>query len=169
MAKTKSKFVCQNCGTNYLKWQGQCSSCQQWNTLVEEIIEPKDTAAKGSVEIPEDKLRQMVQPLSEVKQVSGSKQRFLSGISELDRVLGGGIVPGAVILMGGEPGIGKSTLLTQMCLQLNTAVLSKESKQAKKRINNKKNKKQLTVEQSAAKQSNENNKTKNETNKNKNN
>ncbi len=169
MAKTKSKFVCQNCGANYLKWQGQCSSCQQWNTLVEEIIEPKDTAAKGSVEIPEDKLRQMVQPLSEVKQVSGSKQRFLSGISELDRVLGGGIVPGAVILMGGEPGIGKSTLLTQMCLQLNTAVLSKESKQAKKRINNKKNKKQLTVEQSAAKQSNENNKTKNETNKNKNN
>lgn len=117
MAKTKTKFVCQNCGASYPKWQGQCAQCGQWNSLVEEMGESKP-ASVGKTNWTEQDFDQFVTKRPEVKAVRASKKRFSSTIHELDRVLGGGIVPGSVILIGGEPGIGKSTLLTQMVLGL---------------------------------------------------
>lgn len=116
MPKTKTKFVCQNCGAAYLKWQGQCTQCNEWNTLVEEEVAQKTVGSSAPKTLTPGKLKQILVSLPEVRLVKGLKQRFSSGIGELDRVLGGGIVPGAVMLLGGEPGIGKSTLLTQMCL-----------------------------------------------------
>lgn len=139
----KSIFVCQNCSASYPKWQGQCSQCGEWNTLVEEAVEKTSakSAKKSSPDISEVEFKQLVRPLSEVKLFSGSKSRFSSGISELDRVLGGGIVPGAVMLVGGEPGIGKSTLLTQMCLVADFAESGAlQNKQTKKSASVKKDK-----------------------------
>lgn len=115
MAKTKSKFVCQSCGAVYPAWQGQCAQCQEWNSLVEEAEKSSQKAKKT---FKKSDLNHFVTSLPEVKAAKGSKSRFSSSIKELDRVLGGGLVPGSVILVGGEPGIGKSTLLTQMVLGL---------------------------------------------------
>jgi DNA repair protein RadA/Sms len=143
----KSIFICQNCSASYPKWQGQCAQCGEWNTLVEEAVEKTSAKStrKSSPEIPEAKFAQLVRPLSEVKLFSGSKPRFSSGIGELDRVLGGGIVPGAVMLVGGEPGIGKSTLLTQMCLVANfkESGETSSSNQSKQSSTNNKNSKQI--------------------------
>ncbi len=154
----KSIFICQNCSASYPKWQGQCSQCGEWNTLVEEAVEKTSAKStrKSSPDIPEVKFKQLVRSLSEVKLFSGSKSRFSSGIGELDRVLGGGIVPGAVMLVGGEPGIGKSTLLTQMCLvtnleaeeavsdeQLNQSKTSKKNKTAQSSVIKNHNSKQI--------------------------
>ncbi len=139
MVKTKTKFVCQNCGASFPKWQGQCSQCQEWNTLVEET-ESAGNARGMSLSAnqwSEQDLEKILVKRSEVKAVSASKQRFSSSIGELDRVLGGGIVPGEIILIGGEPGIGKSTLLTQMIL----GVLLKKS-QVKASTSDKKSAKQ---------------------------
>ncbi|MBD3250520.1 MAG: DNA repair protein RadA [Candidatus Pacebacteria bacterium] len=116
MAKSKTVFVCQKCGADYPKWQGQCAECGQWNTLVEELSSAPQP--KGQKSFKKGQLDQFVTSLPEVEAASSSKTRFSSSIGELDRVLGGGLVPGAVILLGGEPGIGKSTLLTQMVLGL---------------------------------------------------
>lgn len=111
MAKSaKTVFFCQNCGYESAKWMGQCPGCKEWNTFAEEVIDHKTTA-----------VRKMV---SEIKTVSLSQidmkeeSRMITGIGELDRVLGGGIVPGSLTLVGGDPGIGKSTLLLQVCRQL---------------------------------------------------
>ena len=131
MPKTKSQYVCQNCSAVYLKWQGQCSSCEQWNTLVEEVVVSKPAVLGSKNAISKERITQILKPLSEIELVSASKQRFSSGISELDRVLGGGIVPGAVMLVGGEPGIGKSTLLTQMSLVIEQTKESSEELQKK--------------------------------------
>ena len=112
MAKSKTKFVCQQCGAAYPKWQGQCTECGEWNTLVEEMAE---TDAKGS------QLRstqEIMTAFPDVGLAEGREKRFSTTLTELDRVLGGGMVPGSVILLGGEPGIGKSTLLTQVCVNL---------------------------------------------------
>jgi DNA repair protein RadA/Sms len=118
MAKPKTQYVCQNCGAKYPKWQGQCTECGEWNTLVEEIVESKPKLRSLGVPQPLDEaqLDKILQTRPEIKAASGSKSRFSTKIGELDRVLGGGIVPGAVVLVGGEPGIGKSTLLTQVSL-----------------------------------------------------
>lgn len=111
---SNSLFVCQNCASEYPKWQGQCEQCGEWGTLVEESRSPK-TKAKSSVKKSKGQRNSIL--FSEVEAGSGSKARFSTEIGELDRVLGGGLVPGAVILLGGEPGIGKSTLLTQVVLE----------------------------------------------------
>ncbi len=118
MAKSKSVFVCQSCGWNTPKWVGQCGSCGEWNTLVEEVVE--SSAAKHTTNVS---LENTLVAFPEVEALRGSKQRFSTQIEEMDRVLGGenankGVVPGAVMLIGGEPGIGKSTLLTQMVVEL---------------------------------------------------
>ena len=115
MQKTKTVFICQSCGTKHAKWQGQCTGCGEWNSLVEEVIE-RTTASQSSLELSKADLNNLVVTRPEMKATKGSKNRFSSSIGELDRVLGGGIVPGAVMLVGGEPGVGKSTLLTQMSL-----------------------------------------------------
>jgi DNA repair protein RadA/Sms len=141
MAKNKTRFVCQNCEAVYLKWQGQCSACKQWNTLIEEEVEPKSSAKFQKKELSASKLKELVVSLPDVNLSRSSKQRFSSGIGELDRVLGGGIVPGAVMLLGGEPGIGKSTLLTQACLIIGAEARSLFMDKSKKNKSGKTNKK----------------------------
>ncbi len=119
MAKNSTVFVCQNCAASYPKWSGQCTNCGEWNTLVEQMSVKVSTSSKSPVK-PVDPSH--IIPFSKVDLTNRPKSRFSSGIGELDRVLGGGIVPGAVMLLGGEPGIGKSTLLTQLVvLQLQHA------------------------------------------------
>lgn len=118
MAKTKSMFVCQECGWSSPKWAGQCGSCGEWNTLVEEV-----TDQKASKKLTAKQMQSSLVALPEVEALSGAKSRFSTGIDEFDRVLGGeknnkGMVPGAVMLIGGEPGIGKSTILTQMLVEI---------------------------------------------------
>jgi len=113
MAKGKSKtvFFCKECGFESVKWLGQCPGCREWNTFVEEPV-TKTTTGKERVRIQERKPSK----LSEISVTE--EERTLTGIGELDRVLGGGIVTGSLVLVGGDPGIGKSTLLLQMCRHL---------------------------------------------------
>ncbi|HEX7018142.1 MAG TPA: DNA repair protein RadA [Patescibacteria group bacterium] len=127
MAKSDTLFVCQNCGQTYPKWQGRCDTCGEWNTLVEEAKPTKKAGLRGSA-APSKVLAGKVVSLPEVEPLSGTKQRFSTGIGELDRVLGGGLVPGSVILIGGEPGIGKSTLLTQVVVNMLTGGKNKAEK-----------------------------------------
>ncbi len=108
MAKAKTIYVCTECGGQSPKWQGQCPGCQQWNTLVESINE---TVAPGGNRFGLIAEAGKLQRLSEVE--AREEARIPSGVSEFDRVLGGGLVPGGVVLIGGDPGIGKSTLLLQ--------------------------------------------------------
>ncbi len=113
MAKTKTTFYCQNCGANSPKWVGKCPSCGEWNTYVEEII-----PAKGSSQPLElwQIEKHSPKPIHEISY--DSQARITTGFDEFDRTLGGGIVPGSLVLIGGEPGIGKSTLLLQIALAL---------------------------------------------------
>ncbi len=110
MAKAKTKFVCQQCGYESPGWLGRCPDCKGWNTLTEEIkIEKRGRLpVEGPLTEP--------QPISEIS--AEEAERLPTGLGELDRILGGGIVPGSVILIGGDPGIGKSTLLLQVSYQL---------------------------------------------------
>lgn len=111
MAKAKTTFFCKECGYESSKWLGQCPGCKEWNSFVEEMVQKK--SATGSV-----LCGPKVEPskLSDVRVVEN--ERIHMGIDEFDRVLGGGIVEGSLVLVGGDPGIGKSTLLLQMCKQL---------------------------------------------------
>ena len=115
MAKTQTKYVCQQCGYESPKWLGRCPDCDQWNTMVEEITTKASSAAK-SRELTA--IYNPPKPITEI--VVGAHSRRTTGIGELDRVLGGGIVPGSVVLIGGDPGIGKSTLLTQVANSLSS-------------------------------------------------
>ena len=119
MAKLKKAYFCQNCGAEYVQWQGQCNSCKSWNTLIEEVIE-KETLALQWSETNNNAIQNAI-PINEVD--TDKIPKIKTNDHELDRVLGGGLVPGAVILLGGEPGIGKSTLLLQLSLSLNKKVL----------------------------------------------
>jgi len=112
MAKTKTVFVCQNCGADSPKWIGRCPSCKEWNTYHEEIIASSahETTFLSGMEKRKPEL------LDDVS--SDERNRQKTGIQELDRILGGGIVPGSLILLGGEPGVGKSTLALQLALAL---------------------------------------------------
>ena len=115
MAKTKTSFFCKNCGTQYAKWQGQCTACKQWNTISEELISKPE---KKPWQNPNSLQQKITKPLS-IKEIEIQSEFRLQLLdSELKRVLGGGLVPGSVTLLGGEPGIGKSTLLLQTSLAL---------------------------------------------------
>jgi len=115
MAKVKTTFFCQNCGTSFAKWQGQCTACKEWNTIAEEVVQK---AEKVSWKVSETKSKR-VSKSQKVKDISTtSEARLNTKNNELNRVLGGGIVPGSLTLLGGEPGIGKSTLMLQIALQL---------------------------------------------------
>ena len=122
MSKVKTSFFCQNCGYESVKWVGQCPSCHQWNTFVEELIQKENGKANGWKDY-DDKVRtERTVQLSEVK--STEESRLLTADTELNRVLGGGIVAGSIVLVAGEPGIGKSTLFLQNGLWLkNSTVL----------------------------------------------
>ncbi|MCI8494471.1 MAG: DNA repair protein RadA [Lachnospiraceae bacterium] len=116
MAKSKkvTVYFCQSCGYESSKWMGQCPGCRDWNTLVEEIVEKKSVGKVKVVTAEKDELRPT--RISEINM--HSRERMKTGFQELDRVLGGGIVPGSMVLVGGDPGIGKSTLLLQVCRNL---------------------------------------------------
>ena len=115
MAKTKVIFRCTECGGEAMRWSGQCYSCGAWNTLVEELVAPEIKSKSSSV-VRSQPVNINVESLRDIKITD--EQRYLTGLNELDRVLGGGIVKGSVILLGGDPGIGKSTLLLQICEHL---------------------------------------------------
>lgn len=118
MSKVKTAFFCQNCGYESTKWVGRCPGCQQWNTFVEELVQKdaKNTKNDWNPYKEENNPKKTIQ-LNEV--VSKEQSRLVTRDSELNRVLGGGIVPGSIVLIAGEPGIGKSTLFLQIGLQLN--------------------------------------------------
>ena len=105
-----SRYICQSCGAAHLKWEGQCRTCGAWNTLVETVVREADTKRRSTAAGPGGRTGapQSLSGLREAEPV-----RIATGIGEGDRVLGGGLVPGAAVLLGGEPGIGKSTLLLQ--------------------------------------------------------
>ncbi|KQR69659.1 DNA repair protein RadA [Pedobacter sp. Leaf176] len=117
MAKTKTAYFCQNCGHESAKWLGKCPSCNQWNTLVEEIVE-KNPASIPTWKNDNVAARKLSKPSKVVEIESSPERRMPTGDKELDRVLGGGLVEGSLILIGGEPGIGKSTLMLQLALNL---------------------------------------------------
>ena len=115
MAKGKATvFFCQNCGYESSKWLGQCPGCREWNTFVEEVIDKKSVSSSGKLKSSLQKAE--VVPLSKVK--ASDDERITTEMKELDRVLGGGVVKGSLVLVGGDPGIGKSTLLLQVCRNL---------------------------------------------------
>ena len=109
MAKVKTVFVCQECGSEFPKWLGRCSSCGSWNSLVEEV-----RGGAGSPYPGPPRASHRINEPQPIAQVPGDvARRFSTGSGEFDRVLGGGLVPGSLVLLGGDPGIGKSTLLLQ--------------------------------------------------------
>jgi DNA repair protein RadA/Sms len=126
MSKTRIKYICSNCGYESLRWLGRCSECDSWNTFTEEIIETskrKVTTAKTKVVV------------SKIDEISADeKERIKTGILEFDRVLGGGLMPGSVILLGGDPGIGKSTLAMQVASKINQKVLYVTGEESDKQI-----------------------------------
>ncbi len=115
--KTATIFFCQNCGHESAKWMGQCPACREWNTFVEETVSRTERKTAGGTGRPGGPSEPCV--LSEV--TVQEENKLLTGIGELDRVLGGGIVQGSLTLVGGDPGIGKSTLLLQVCRNLSGA------------------------------------------------
>lgn len=131
MAKVKTTFFCQNCGSQYAKWQGQCNSCKQWNTIVEEVIqkaEKNDWKPSSSVS------KRVSKPLKIADINMAEDARMNTQDSEFNRVLGGGLVPGSLTLLGGEPGIGKSTLLLQISLKLPYKTLYVSGEESQKQI-----------------------------------
>ena len=130
MAKVKKAFFCTHCGTQHAQWQGQCSSCKSWNTLQEEVLDnPKTPAWQSEKSAPVKASPVRIQDVA-----IDTIQRLPSGDSELDRVLGGGIVPGAMMLVGGEPGIGKSTLLLQVALSVKGKVVYVSGEESEQQI-----------------------------------
>ncbi|MBM6498648.1 DNA repair protein RadA [Flavobacterium macrobrachii] len=131
MSKLKTTFFCQNCGTQYAKWQGQCNSCKEWNTIAEEIIQKEE---KTSWKPSTSEVKRVSKPLKINEIDSAEEVRMDSTDGEFNRVLGGGIVPGSLILLGGEPGIGKSTLLLQISLKLPYKTLYVSGEESQKQI-----------------------------------
>ncbi len=130
MAKTKTTFFCQNCGSQYAKWIGKCTSCNEWNTIVEEVIQKEEKRTwkqTSSVKKTSKALK-----ISEIE--LNAEDRIATKNNELDRVLGGGLVKGSVLLLGGEPGIGKSTLILQVALSIAKKVLYVSGEESQSQI-----------------------------------
>jgi len=133
MAKTKTVFFCQNCGAQYAKWQGQCTSCKEWNTIAEEVVQ-KASAKDWKDATSSPKTNRAAKPLKISEIDSSQEARYNTDDAELNRVLGGGLVPGSLTLLGGEPGIGKSTLLLQISLKLPYKTLYVSGEESQKQI-----------------------------------
>ncbi len=132
MAKVKTEYTCQNCGSHFSKWMGQCSRCGEWNTIVEELIEAKGNSKAWETKEGASTSKSKVRSVKDF--IPDRSERFSSGDPELDRVLGGGIVEGSVSLVGGEPGIGKSTLLLQMALGIKSKVLYVSGEESEQQV-----------------------------------
>jgi DNA repair protein RadA/Sms len=131
MAKTKTAFFCQNCGTQYAKWVGQCGACKEWNTIVEELVQTGDKKGWQNSSTSPSKT---AKPLR-IHEISTEKEIRLNTFDlEFNRVLGGGLVPGSLTLLAGEPGIGKSTLLLQIALKLPYKTLYVSGEESQKQI-----------------------------------
>ena len=131
MSKIKTTFFCQNCGSQYSKWQGQCTACKEWNTIAEEVIQK---AEKSDWKQSSSEVKRVSKPLK-INEIETSQETRLNTFDEeFNRVLGGGIVPGSLILLGGEPGIGKSTLLLQIALKLPYKTLYVSGEESQKQI-----------------------------------
>jgi DNA repair protein RadA/Sms len=131
VAKVKTTFFCQNCGTQYSKWQGQCMACKEWNTIIEEVIQKPETSDWKS---PTSAIKRVSKPLK-INEIDASQDARMNSLDdEFNRVLGGGIVPGSMILLGGEPGIGKSTLMLQIALKLPYRTLYVSGEESQKQI-----------------------------------
>ena len=131
MAKTKTAFFCQNCGTQYAKWVGQCSACKEWNTVVEEVVQKEDKRSWKTSSVSDKKANK---PLHVSEITHESELRLDTKDQEFNRVLGGGLVPGSLTLLGGEPGIGKSTLLLQIALKLPFKTLYVSGEESQRQI-----------------------------------
>ena len=130
MAKVKTAYFCQNCGAQSAQWKGQCSVCKEWNTLVEEAIsQASEAPVIGTTTVQTKKKAQKLDEIS-----FETETRIDTKDQEFNRVLGGGLVPGSVILLGGEPGIGKSTLLLQIALSIGKKVLYVSGEESEKQI-----------------------------------
>ena len=127
--KIKKGFFCKNCGAEHNQWQGQCKICKEWNTVTEEVIHKNI-----SKDWKTDNLTKAIKPIRMDKIGLKETSRIKTGDDEFDRVLGGGVVPGGVVLLGGEPGIGKSTLLLQIALQINNKVLYISGEESQQQI-----------------------------------
>ncbi|WP_299120659.1 DNA repair protein RadA [uncultured Winogradskyella sp.] len=131
MAKIKTTFFCQNCGSQYAKWQGQCTSCKEWNTIAEEVIQKPE---KSDWKSPTSTSKRVSKPLK-INEIDTSQEARLDmQDAEFNRVLGGGMVQGSLTLLGGEPGIGKSTLLLQIALKLQYKTLYVSGEESQKQI-----------------------------------
>ncbi len=130
MAKTKTTFFCNNCGSQYAKWIGKCTSCNEWNTIAEEIVQKEEKRAwKQTIST-----KKVSKALKIANIVLNEEDRIQTLNNEFDRVLGGGLVKGSVLLLGGEPGIGKSTLLLQIALSINKKVLYVSGEESQSQI-----------------------------------
>jgi DNA repair protein RadA/Sms len=126
MSKTRIKYICSNCGYESLRWLGKCPECDSWNSFTEEIIE----TSKRKPSITKSKFE-----LNTINSISANEEdRIKTGIDEFDRVLGGGLMPGSVILLGGDPGIGKSTLAMQATANINQKILYATGEESEKQI-----------------------------------
>ncbi len=130
--KIKSVYVCSECGYESPKWYGKCPSCNEWNTMNEEIVNKGDSVTSSVLR----KSSVYSKPMSITEISTTDEHRYVTGISELDRVLGGGIVKGSLILLGGDPGIGKSTILLQICKKLsdNLKILYVSGEESKRQL-----------------------------------
>jgi len=130
MAKTKTSFFCQNCGTQYAKWVGKCNACNEWNTIVEEVIQKEEKRNWNQ----SSNAKKVSKPVKINEIAIDEEDRIDTKNNELNRVLGGGLVKGSMTLLGGEPGIGKSTLILQVALLINKKVLYVSGEESQSQI-----------------------------------
>ena len=130
MAKTKTSFFCQNCGTQYAKWVGKCNACNEWNTIVEEVIQKEEKRKWNQ----STNTKKVLKPVKINEIAIDEEDRIDTKNNELNRVLGGGLVKGSMTLLGGEPGIGKSTLILQVALLINKKVLYVSGEESQSQI-----------------------------------
>ena len=132
MSKLKSSFYCQNCGAQYAKWQGQCNKCNSWNSISEEFIEVSKKSLWDYTKSDLNSTKNTPKSIDEIK--IKDEFRIKTNDNEFNRVLGGGIVPGSITLLGGEPGIGKSTLFLQLSLKISQRVLYVSGEESESQI-----------------------------------